>query len=39
MIYDGDYGAIGGIRIGRGNRNTRRNPAPVPFCPTKIHMT
>jgi hypothetical protein len=30
----GDYddGEIGGI-IGRGNRSTRRKPAPVPLCP------
>jgi hypothetical protein len=30
----GDYddGEIGGM-IGRGNRSTRRKPAPVPFCP------
>jgi hypothetical protein len=24
------YGADGGMRIGRGNRSTRRKPAPVP---------
>jgi hypothetical protein len=30
----GDYddGEIGGM-IGRENRSTRRNPAPVPLCP------
>jgi hypothetical protein len=30
----GDYddGEIGGM-IGRGNRSTRRKPAPVPHCP------
>jgi hypothetical protein len=28
----GDDGEIGGM-IGRGNRNTRRKPAPVPLCP------
>jgi hypothetical protein len=30
----GDYddGEVGGM-IGRGNRSTRRNPAPVPLCP------
>jgi hypothetical protein len=33
MIDEGDCGAIGGMRIGRGNRSTRRKPAPVPFCP------
>jgi hypothetical protein len=30
---DGDEcGEVGGMRIGRGNRNTRRKPAPVPLC-------
>jgi hypothetical protein len=31
----GDYddGEIGGMIIGRGNRSTRRKPAPVPLCP------
>jgi hypothetical protein len=31
----GDYddGEIGGIMIGRGNRSTRRKPAPVPLGP------
>jgi hypothetical protein len=31
----GDYddGEIYGIMIGRGNRSTRRKPAPVPLCP------
>jgi hypothetical protein len=30
----GDYddGEIGGM-IGKGNRNTRRKPAPMPLCP------
>jgi hypothetical protein len=36
MINDDDYGAIGGMRIGRGNRSTRRKPAPVPLCPPQI---
>jgi hypothetical protein len=30
---DYDDGEIGGMIIGRGNRSTRRNPAPVPLCP------
>jgi hypothetical protein len=30
------FGAIGGIKIGRGNRSTRRKPAPVPLCHHKI---
>jgi hypothetical protein len=29
---DYDVGEIGGM-IGRGNRSTRRKPAPVPLCP------
>jgi hypothetical protein len=24
------------VRIGRGNRSTRRKPAPVPLCPPQI---
>jgi hypothetical protein len=36
MIDDGDCGAIGGMKIGRGNRRTRRKPAPVPICPQQI---
>jgi hypothetical protein len=36
MIDDGDCGAIGGMKIGRVNRSTRRNPAPVPLCPPQI---
>jgi hypothetical protein len=30
------YGAVGGIRIGRGNRGTRRNPPPVPLCQPQV---
>jgi hypothetical protein len=26
-------GEIGGMMIGRGNRSTRKKPAPVPLCP------
>jgi hypothetical protein len=33
MIDKGDCGAIGGIKIGRGNQSTRRKPAPAPLCP------
>jgi hypothetical protein len=36
MISDGDCGEIGGMKIGRGNRSTRRKPAPAPLCPTQI---
>jgi hypothetical protein len=28
MIDEGDCGAIGGMKIGRGNCSTRRKPAP-----------
>jgi hypothetical protein len=31
--------SIGGIRIGRGNRSTRRKPAPAPLSHHKSHMT
>jgi hypothetical protein len=33
MLDDGDCGAIGGMKIGRGNRN---KPAPAPLCPPQI---
>jgi hypothetical protein len=36
MIDDVDRGAISGMRICRGNRSTRRKPAPVPLRPLKI---
>jgi hypothetical protein len=36
MIDDGDFGSVGGMKIGRGNRSTRRKPAPVPLCPPQI---
>jgi hypothetical protein len=35
-MIDDDYGAVGGMRIGRRNRSTRRKPAPVPLCPPQI---
>jgi hypothetical protein len=35
-MIDDDYGAAGGMRIGRGNRSTQRKPAPVPLCPPQI---
>jgi hypothetical protein len=36
-ITDYDYGGeIGGMRISRGNRSTRRKPAPVPVSPPQI---
>jgi hypothetical protein len=36
MIDEGDCGAIVGMKIGRGNRNTRRKPAPASLCPPQI---
>jgi hypothetical protein len=33
MTGEGDCGKIGGMKIGRGNRSTRRKPAPAPLCP------
>jgi hypothetical protein len=36
MLHDYERGAVGGMWIGRGNRSTRRKPAPVPFCPPQI---
>jgi hypothetical protein len=35
-MIDDDYGAVGGMRIDRGNRSTRRKPASVPLCPPQI---
>jgi hypothetical protein len=32
-LGDYDDGEIGGMMIGKGNRSTRRKPAPVPLCP------
>jgi hypothetical protein len=38
MIDDDDdeCGVVGGMRIGRGNRSTRRKSAPVTLCPPQI---
>jgi hypothetical protein len=36
MIDDGDCGAVGGMKIGRGNQNTRRKPAPAALYPPQI---
>jgi hypothetical protein len=36
MIGDGDCGEIGGMKIGRENRSTRRKPAPAPLCTPQI---
>jgi hypothetical protein len=36
MIDDGNYGAIGRMKFGRGNQSTRKKPAPAPLCPPQI---
>jgi hypothetical protein len=36
MIDEVDCGAVGGMKIDRGNRSTRRKPAPAPLCPPQI---
>jgi hypothetical protein len=36
MIDEDDCGEIGGMKIGRRNRNTRRKPAPAPLCLPQI---
>jgi hypothetical protein len=36
VIDDGDYEAIGGMKIRRGNQSTRSKPVPAPFCPSQI---
>jgi hypothetical protein len=33
---DDDCGAVGGMRIGRGNRSTRKKLAPISLCPPQI---
>jgi hypothetical protein len=33
---DDECGAGGGMRIGRGNRSTRRKPAQIQLCPPQI---
>jgi hypothetical protein len=35
---DYDEGEFGGMNIGRGNRSTRRKPAPAPLCPPQIPL-
>jgi hypothetical protein len=35
-IDDGDCGAIGGTKIGRGNRSTRKILVPAPLCLPQI---
>jgi hypothetical protein len=35
-MIDDDCGAVGGMRIGRGNRSTWREPTPAPLCPPEV---
>jgi hypothetical protein len=35
-MIDDEYGTVGGMRIGRVNRSTRRKPAAVPLCPPQL---
>jgi hypothetical protein len=32
-MIDDECGTVGGMRIGRGNQSTRRQPTQVPLCP------
>jgi hypothetical protein len=36
MIDDDECGKVGGMRIGSGNRSTRRKLALMPLCPPQI---
>jgi hypothetical protein len=36
MIDDYECGKVGGMRIGREGRSTRRKPTPVPLSPPQI---
>jgi hypothetical protein len=36
MMDDGDCGAVGGMKIGRGNRSIRRKPPPALLCSPQI---
>jgi hypothetical protein len=35
-LIDEDCGAVGGTKVGRGNRSSQKKPAPVPLCPPRI---
>jgi hypothetical protein len=37
-LGDCDDGEFGGMKIGRGNRSTRRKPASAPLCPSQIPL-
>jgi hypothetical protein len=34
--YDDNCGALGGVKTGMENRNTRRKSAPMPLCQLQI---
>jgi hypothetical protein len=36
VINDLDRGAVGGMKIDRGNRSSRRKPGPMPLRPPQI---
>jgi hypothetical protein len=40
VLAPGDYddGEFGGMKLGRGNRSTRRKPAPAPLCSPQIPL-
>jgi hypothetical protein len=40
VLAPGDYDdrEFGGMKIGRGNRSTRRKPSPAPVCPPQIPL-
>jgi hypothetical protein len=35
-MIDDECGAVGGMRIGRGDLSTQRKPTPVPLCSPQI---
>jgi hypothetical protein len=35
-LVDYDDGEFGGMKIGKGDRRTRRKPAPATLCPPQI---
>jgi hypothetical protein len=39
QMTDGDCGAIGGMKVGKGNRSTRIKPASMPFVHHKSYIT
>jgi hypothetical protein len=36
MIDDDEQAIVGGIKIGKGNKNIKRKPAVAPLCPSRI---